>query len=106
MSTHTPEPWIVSEHVPTRIDEVAKEYKSLSLHGVAMACDSGTLGEANAKRIVDCVNACKGIEDSETTVPELVAVCTDVLAVDWRSLLPTDPLKKRAEACSPRPGSG
>ena len=36
-------------------------------------CD-GDNGNADAQRIVECVNACDGIEDPETTVPELVGL--------------------------------
>ena len=32
-------------------------------------------GITRAKRIAGCVKGCLGIEDPETTVPELVAVC-------------------------------
>jgi len=34
---------------------------------------------ANAKRIVSCVNGCKGIKDPESVVPELVAALKGLL---------------------------
>lgn len=34
--------------------------------------DNDTEAEANAKRIVDCVNACKGIQDPVTAIPTMV----------------------------------
>jgi hypothetical protein len=35
--------------------------------------------QANAARIVACVNACKGIEDPEKVIPELVVALKDLV---------------------------
>ena len=39
------------------------------------------LAEADAARAVDCVNGCKGIDDPEVTVPELLAACIEQLRI-------------------------
>lgn len=65
--------WLVSPDVPNRIDEVGQH--NVSLLSIAMACNSGTLGEAVANNIADCHNGCLGIPEPETTVPEVVDVC-------------------------------
>ena len=35
------------------------------------------VAQANAKRIVDCINGCQGIDDP-SVIPELVAACEDL----------------------------
>lgn len=42
-------------------------------------CGSGDEAKAHAKRIVADHNGCLGIKDSETTVPELVDVCSKLI---------------------------
>ena len=59
---HTPEPWEIGENhcdrgtilIGTPEDYVCEVYQY-----------KGGLGLANAKRIVDCVNACKGLSEKD-----------------------------------------
>ena len=55
MPEHTPTPWKVSRHIPTRIDGPADG--RLPPNAVAEACDGNEKGEANAAYIVLAVNS-------------------------------------------------
>lgn len=81
---YAPEPWVQGQYgeaVPdaTRIyyhPKVEADIHSLPLIAEVMG-RSNTDGEgsqANADRIVQCVNGCKGIPSPETMVPELVTM--------------------------------
>lgn len=68
---HTPTPWGY-EHADDRPHEAGL----LILWGnvcLASVSDLRGDGEANARRIVDCVNACEGITDNELTHGPVVA---------------------------------
>lgn len=80
--THTPEPWEYDDRGGCVWgDDCASDFPVALAHP-----ESSTLGserkptsveEANMKRIVACVNACKGIEDPEKTIRELVEALRD-----------------------------
>ena len=59
MSKHTPEPWVIGSH-PT-LGRIYIDEASYS-HGSVATCYGG-LAEADAARIVACVNACAGMAD-------------------------------------------
>ncbi len=70
---HTQEPWTVGQRPNTR-DIFARGMlfsgmKTRPLHEA----------EADAERAVACVNACAGIPDPETTIPELVDALRECL---------------------------
>ena len=81
MSEHTPEPWDQT-HRKTKNGMYSTEiYDSdgetiATLSWYAIEADDGliTNREANAQRIVDCVNAMKGIKDVQGFM-EIVKVC-------------------------------
>jgi len=69
-SAHTPAPWSIH---PVRVDTV-HQHDSVVVHASSDNLDvivSGDKSEANAQRIVDCVNACEGINPE--AAPELLA---------------------------------
>lgn len=122
MSEHQPEPWVTvrDNEMQTAMWE-AFGHQSLRIvfadEGSDVAyippCD-GDNGNADAKRIVDCVNACKGIEDPVTTVSELVATMAE-LVVSYQAELyneyattrnpnPTLPVLHRARAVLAKAG--
>lgn len=68
---HTPEPWII-EHDPDGVPYIWRDGTSHFVTKVTGVMDT----EANASRIVACVNACKGINPE--AVPELLAALKDV----------------------------
>ena len=69
---HTPEPWRKwgENAITDGQDEIVAE---TLLRKEDRLLPTNNMRGANANRIVSCVNACKGIPDPETTVPELVA---------------------------------
>ena len=72
VSKHTPTPWYhTGWNVCSRTVDPVRGTLPL-----VCKCEGASNDErvANAKRIVACVNGCKGIEDPETTVPELIAL--------------------------------
>ena len=79
--THTPEPW------ETSVNE-DRQWDICEAGGGDMIADlafRGHEGEADAKRIAVCVNACEGMKDPEAEVKalrealaDLRAACTDV----------------------------
>ena len=83
---HTPEPWNYFEAaagvvIPEGLSEIQAEETTL----ICAMPDEGNnyrgfkKRRVNAKRIVACVNGCKGIVDPETTVPELVKMLESCL---------------------------
>ena len=72
---HTPEPWIATKRDDVGYD-VGGERSIMAIvefdHEDARVTGDD---EANAKRIVACVNACKGIKDPEQAVPMLLEAC-------------------------------
>lgn len=79
MSKWTPEPWALEQN------GAAWNLRSLDrvdpfMYLIGLTHNNPGEHTANAKRIVECVNGCAGIEDPETTVPELVAACNQTRA--------------------------
>ena len=76
---HTPGPWYVAAE-----DLSGGRYYSISSQNCDFFIHDGAHeeenGEANAARIVACVNACEGIADP-AVVPELLAFVADFIAV-------------------------
>jgi hypothetical protein len=94
MSKHTPGPWVA--HV-SKADEFTSNDVMLirsqePLYGVAGIEIERDVDEANAARIVACVNACEGIEDP-SVVPEMLAalksahywICSDISLGEMQS---------------------
>ena len=73
----TPEPWKVCEHFFHLIRKDDQELAMFKI-GYPKQVESVREGMANAARTVACVNACKGIQDPERYVPELVAFVSQV----------------------------
>ena len=74
MSGHTPGPWAVSAYLSSRPDQIRKNYVSAAdgINGNwRLFVTEGPDAEANAARIVACVNACEGLADP-SVVSELV----------------------------------
>lgn len=81
MSGHTPGPWAVSAYLSSRTDQIRKNYVSAAdgLNGNwRLFVTEGPDAEANAARIVACVNACEGINPD--AVPDLLAALGDLIA--------------------------
>ena len=86
---HTAEPWDVQQGVEV--------HELTDLDGCAVIADcavdcaaafpKGTQ-RANAERIVVCVNACAGIADPATAIPELVNACELALASILKHIRP------------------
>ncbi|MGL6255225.1 hypothetical protein ACSZMM_10460 [Aeromonas caviae] len=84
MSKHTPEPWVIWNGGDGIMMYGAREPKR---GGVALMCCnelvSGRTAIANARRIVACVNACRGLPTDELEQKGLVAaVGTQLLDVE------------------------
>lgn len=90
---HTPEPWIVCTNSLDNSLSVEQDRAALEAAGsteeptiVASVDDMGDglsreIGEANAARIVACVNACAGLEDPESDLDSARAILGQVLAL-------------------------
>lgn len=84
MSKHTPEPWVIWNGGDGIMMYGAREPKR---GGVALMCCnelvSGRTAIANSRRIVACVNACRGLPTDELEQKGLVAaVGTQLLDVE------------------------
>lgn len=86
---HTPEPWVIDER-----EELSTNFYSDDVTGsVIGGCPAYNLAprplaerQANARRIVACVNACRGLPTDELEQKGLVAaVGTQLLAADDRA---------------------
>lgn len=79
---HTPEPWTLTKRIEsflsTKWDAFAffvEGPKDSMCRPCAVFTDGEKnrgLAEANAERIISCINACAGIPDPEVTIPALV----------------------------------
>ena len=95
MSEHTKEPWRVSDdpELPGAVVIDARGYMvcDANVFGTSPDAPSSETCDANGNRIVECVNACLGIKDPATTVPELVATLHAVTSFfEPKSSLPPD----------------
>ncbi len=72
MSKWTPEPW--------RVTAYEGGWTGIGSQRDGLLFKAAYNNKANAERAVDCVNGCIGIDDPETTVPELVAACKQIRA--------------------------
>lgn len=79
MGQHTPEPWILDGNcVAAESDQLNKGYYT--------AIGRGPDRDGNARRIVACVNACRGLPTEELEQKGIVAaVGTQLLAADDRA---------------------
>ena len=73
---HTPGPWSVGYFCDIRANDGYHSLATVSSH-------YGLPGGANARRIVECVNACEGLADP-SVVPELLEAL--VAQKKWQSL--------------------
>ena len=81
-TTHTPTPWKVTPSHTGRGWNIDGPRLGLALPWLVARTESEEpVDEANAQRIVACVNACAGMADPEATITALVAALTDVLPV-------------------------
>ena len=71
---HTKEPWTGPGKAP-RYAENSPVTVVVSAGGYSLAHMYGDNKRENAKRIVQCVNACAGIEDPETAIKALRDAC-------------------------------
>jgi hypothetical protein len=85
MNNHTPEPWSVFAaggcswvHTQRNPDKPER----IPQRELALMKDKGEEGFANAARVVACVNGCKGIQDPETTVTELVEFARFIVSLN------------------------
>ena len=97
---HTPEPWQVFEDDPRAI--VTKENPMLSLLSVGEDGLAIMYEEADARRIVACVNACEGIPTYQLTGedgnPVILGDMIDLLRNQRDTLLPIcEELRESAE---------
>lgn len=75
---HTPEPWAMVQHDyrPRIITEGARPYVLAEIRRIHYPLPDedphDREADANARRIVACVNACAGIPDPEKAIPALV----------------------------------
>lgn len=81
MSKHTPEPWVRGDRL---LDIVSSKGNLVArLAGTVGKCE---IEDANLRRIVACVNACRGLPTDELEQKGLVAaVGTQLLASDDRA---------------------
>ena len=71
MSKHSPEPWS-SDINSSDWHQIRSSDKNWIADTCASMCDGNIpLGEANAARIVACVNACAGMEDPAVEIEKL-----------------------------------
>ncbi len=81
----TPEPWKVSDDVPTRIDRAEIQPGGFMENVVPIMSGGNMLGSeeaiANVARIVACVNACAGIPTSDLLAA--TACTTDQDRLEW-----------------------
>jgi hypothetical protein len=76
---HTPEPWSVVTPHPGQFAIVPENrQKHATTHTLAYIRDFQSNDEANAARIVACVNACEGIADPGA-VPDLLAALRELM---------------------------
>jgi len=65
MSNHTPEPWLINENCADEVGvlcaENTQEYGSI----IPILLAYGNKANANARRIVACVNVCKGLSNED-----------------------------------------
>ena len=78
MAKHTPEPWEVLK------DETYPEVVFIKSDGGPFV--SGDIEEANAARIVQCVNACAGIDDPHGAIELAQAVLRQVYWADTKNI--------------------
>lgn len=73
MSTtqHTPEPWVTVAHASGRPTLIQSNGKHLA---ECWSLDRNINCQANAERIVACVNACAGMEDPAKEIAELIRI--------------------------------
>ena len=73
---HTPEPWEIYGRYGDHGRIVGEGDRHIAgTMGYSSNIRSGEVraeNQANARRIVECVNACAGIEDPETVIPQLI----------------------------------
>ena len=80
---HTQEPWVKHQHDPFEprwIMTLEPKALFIARMGHPAGCDSPDQDTeaANADRIIDCVNACAGINPE--AVPDLLEVCQSIMA--------------------------
>lgn len=92
MSKHTPGPWrAVPQTNGSKL--IAADLKPLGLRIIAFnvaRADSIIEDDANAARIVACVNACEGIADPNV-IPEMLAA---IKRISYGLTLPADDVQK------------
>ena len=74
MSKHTPEPWIIhstSSHICNKQGTIIATLWCIGEAAGAQGMKYYPESEANAARIVACVNACKGMEDPAKEIAQL-----------------------------------
>jgi hypothetical protein len=83
---HTPGPWFVSMGTHEKLGQAlavsTKEGDEVDAICIVDQLPGSEESTANAHRIVDCVNACEGIEDPKNVVPQLLRANERVLELE------------------------
>jgi hypothetical protein len=80
MSQHTPTPWETSAVVSA--GGVGWDVCEASAGDMIADLQDCPNAEANAKRIVACVNACEGIDDPEQSIPAMKRALENILGIE------------------------
>lgn len=78
-TSHTPEPWSFDVANFGNIRPANHSGKNICYFHRPEGKEEYAEGEANASRIVACVNGCKGVEDPEKTIPEILNIILEAL---------------------------
>ena len=93
---HTPGPWEAVDKRPW--NEGFSIFSGNEYVGFIEDSDAQTPAGANANRITACVNACEGIADPETVVPDMLAALRDIDLRTTQAIIANDignPSKKK-----------
>jgi len=93
-SKHTPEPWKVKTAGNWDCSLITNLFGA-DHRPIAGHDRDQTTGRANLARAAACVNACAGIADPETTVPQLLTACEACLSTLREVAIPLFPGTRR-----------
>jgi hypothetical protein len=101
-ASHTPEPWFAESNKQSirgnRRPMAAGSSRTLDDAVAYMQAESWTRAEADGKRMIACVNGCKGITDPESQVPQAFGLLEWMMSFhdprDKRVIIDAEPLKQ------------
>ena len=73
MSKHTPEPWRITTHLCSRDTHIVRRIDGEKHAVCIIRTNNADEAEANAARIIACVNACAGMDDPAAEIERLRA---------------------------------